>query len=116
MEGEYALILSDLFKEQYTAFSSSGKIKIIEKIDKLIFEIIKEPRKGTGKPERLKDVSKIAPELDPQFIHIWSRRITDEHRLTYRIYDEEKIVFVMLCKGHYVDFKKFYGFDFLLEN
>lgn len=116
MEGEYALILSDLFKEQYTAFSSSGEIKIIEKIDKLIFEIIKEPRKGTGKPERLKDVSKIAPELDPQFIHIWSRRITDEHRLTYRIYDEEKIVFVMLCKGHYVDFKKFYGFDFLLEN
>ena len=41
---DYALILSDLFKEQYANHSSSGKIKIIEKINKLILEIIKEPR------------------------------------------------------------------------
>ena len=112
---DYALILSDLFKEQYANHSSSGKIKIVEKIDKLILEIIKEPRKGMGKPERLKDVSKIEPEIDPQSIHIWSRRITEEHRLTYRIYDEKRIVFVMLCKGHYVYFNKFYGFNFLLD-
>ena len=34
----------------------------------------------------------------------------------YRIYDEEKLIFVMLRKGHYTELNKFYGFDFLFEN
>ena len=66
MEEAYSLILSDIFKEQYKLLSKAGKVKIIEKINKMVLEIIKEPRKGSGKPERLKDVSKIEPTLDPQ--------------------------------------------------
>ena len=116
MEEEYSLILSDIFKEQYNLLSKTRKVKVIEKINKMILEIIKEPRKGSGKPERLKDISKIEPALDPQLIHIWSRRITNEHRLTYRIYDDKKLVFVMLCKGHYTELNKFYGFNFFFEN
>lgn len=113
---EYTLKLSHIFEEQYIEFRNSGKVKVLEKINKLILELSVSPRKGTGKPECLKDVDKIDPTLDPQEIHIWSRRITDEHRLVYRIYDEEKLIFVMLCKGHYTELNKFYGFDFLFEN
>jgi len=76
---EYTLKLSHIFEEQYIEFRNSGKVKVLEKINKLILELSVSPRKGTGKPERLKDVDKIDPTLDPQEIHIWSRRITDEN-------------------------------------
>lgn len=44
--------------------------------------------KGIGKPERLKHFDG------------WSRRITDEHRLVYSV-DENKIIHLISCKGHY---------------
>ena len=31
----------------------------------------------------------------------WSRRITQEHRLIYKIIDDIKLVHVFSCKGHY---------------
>ena len=47
----------------------------LEKINHLIKEIKREPFKGTGKPEPLKG----------NLAGYWSRRITGEHRLVYRI-------------------------------
>ena len=113
---EYTLKLSHIFEQQYIEHRNSGRTKVLEKINKLLLELSTSPRKGTGKPERLKDVDKIDLTLDPQEIHIWSRRITDEHRLVYRIYDEAQLIFVMLCWGHYTDLKKFYGCEFLFED
>lgn len=44
---------------------------------------------GQGKPEPLKH------ELQG----LWSRRITDEHRLVYRVTDEE--IVIVACRFHY---------------
>jgi toxin YoeB len=47
----------------------------LQKINDLIKEIKREPFKGPGKPEPLKG----------NLARYWSRRITGEHRLIYRI-------------------------------
>lgn len=48
-----------------------------------------EPFKGTGKPEPLKH----------DLAGLWSRRITQEHRLVYDVSDE--CIYVYQCKTHY---------------
>ncbi|MGN6601632.1 MAG: Txe/YoeB family addiction module toxin [Ginsengibacter sp.] len=53
-------------------------------------EISRNPFEGKGKPEPLKHNLK----------GYWSRRITDEHRLVYKIDKDENIV-IISCKGHY---------------
>ena len=59
------------------------------KIITLIKQIRRSPYEGSGKPEPLKY----------QFKGYWSRRITKEHRLVYKVMDNELIV--VSCKGHY---------------
>lgn len=49
----------------------------------LVEEILRDPFKGTGKPEPLKY---FAPNA-------WSRRLTQEHRIVYLVQDE-RIVFL----------------------
>ena len=63
--------------------------KVFKKILELIKDIQREPFSGIGKPERLKY------ELQGY----WSRRITDEHRLVYKI--EEDLLIILSCKYHY---------------
>ena len=48
---------------------------IVEKIKNLLYEIKKTPFQGTGKPEPLRYDLK----------SYWSRRITGEHRLVYKV-------------------------------
>lgn len=63
--------------------------KIYKKIIQLIKDIDRSPFKGLGKPEALKhDLS-----------GYWSRRITDEHRLVYKVTDNE--IIIAACKYHY---------------
>lgn len=76
--------------EQYNDWAIENK-KIQQKISKLITECTKTPFEGIGKPEALKY----------EFKGCWSRRITDEHRLIYRVTDE--IITVLHCKTHYED-------------
>lgn len=63
--------------------------KIHPKIVELIKDIQRHPFSGLGKPEPLKH----------KYKGLWSRRITDEHRLIYQINDEQ-IVNVQ-CRFHY---------------
>lgn len=63
--------------------------KILRKINSLIKEIQRTPFKGKGKPEPLKfDLS-----------GFWSRRIDREHRLVYKIENDEVLIFS--CRYHY---------------
>ena len=63
--------------------------KIFSKIGGLIKEITRTPFTGTGKPEPLKgDLS-----------GFWSRRITDIHRLVYKV--EKDVLYIAACKSHY---------------
>ena len=52
--------------------------RIAEKILHLMAEVIRDPFTGTGKPEPLKGLG----------THVWSRRITQEHRLVYKVSDD----------------------------
>lgn len=63
--------------------------KIHAKIIELIKEIQRDPFVGKGKPEPLKH----------QLQGLWSRRITEEHRLVYKVLDDE--VVIMSCRFHY---------------
>jgi toxin YoeB len=62
---------------------------IIKKIDKLIENIQSHPFRGIGKPEPLK-FNKSG---------YWSRRITQEHRLVYKVFDKK--LYIAQCRYHY---------------
>ncbi|BFQ95189.1 Txe/YoeB family addiction module toxin [Enterococcus cecorum] len=62
---------------------------VAKKIRRLIKEIQREPFRGIGKPEPLKN----------QWSSYWSRRITDEHRLVYNIYNDTLII--VQARYHY---------------
>ena len=55
----------------------------------LIHDIARSPFSGIGKPEPLKH----------ELSGYWSRRITREHRLVYKIKDDT--IFIASCKFHY---------------
>jgi toxin YoeB len=63
--------------------------KIHQRIAELIFDILRSPFAGLGKPEPLKH------ELQG----CWSRRITDEHRLVYKVTQDS--IIIVSCKYHY---------------
>jgi toxin YoeB len=60
--------------EDYVSWQQTDK-KIVRKINELIKECTRTPFEGLGKPEPLKH----------RLAGYWSRRITDEHRLVYRV-------------------------------
>ena len=56
--------------------------KIHARITELIRDIDRQPFSGLGKPEPLKH----------ELRGLWSRRITEEHRLVYKVTDTEIVV------------------------
>lgn len=65
--------------------------KMFNKVIRIIEETARTPFEGTGKPEPLKH----------DYQGCWSRRITQEHRLIYRV--SETMITVITCKDHYQD-------------
>ncbi|MEP7350969.1 MAG: Txe/YoeB family addiction module toxin [Sphingorhabdus sp.] len=67
--------------------------KAHKKLDALIRECLRRPFTGTGKPEPLKNNLK----------GWWSRRITQEHRLVYRVMGsgDEQMLEISHCQYHY---------------
>jgi toxin YoeB len=63
--------------------------KILKKINRLIKEIERDPFDGIGEPEPLKY----------NWSGYWSRRITIEHRLVYKVLDEQ--ILIAQCRYHY---------------
>ena len=65
----------------------------MRKVNDLIKEISREPFIGIGKPEMLKHA----------YAGYWSRRITDEHRLIYRVAGVEggQMLVIAACRFHY---------------
>ncbi|MCY7351931.1 MAG: Txe/YoeB family addiction module toxin [Cytophagaceae bacterium] len=77
----------DAFRD-YLEWSRADK-SVFTKINELLLEAARTPFHGKGKPEPLKR----------NWAGYWSRRITDEHRLIYKV-DDEKIT-VASVHGHY---------------
>ena len=74
--------------DDYSDWSKLDR-KTFERVRRLIIETAKSPFEGIGKPEPLKHELK----------GYWSRRITDEHRLVYKVTDEK--IIIISCKYHY---------------
>ncbi|WP_304065992.1 Txe/YoeB family addiction module toxin [Pedobacter glucosidilyticus] len=89
----YVLELTDEAVLDIERHKKAGDKKVLTKIDKLLNELREHPTKGTGKPEKLKHFKSM----------IWSRRITDKHRLVYQIIDDKVIVLILTFWGHYED-------------
>jgi toxin YoeB len=71
------LVFSDGAWEDYLYWQKHDR-KMVERINSLIKAVMREPFSGVGKPEPLKHA----------LSGYWSRRITDEHRMVYRVEDD----------------------------
>ena len=76
-------------KEDLKYWLKIGDKPILKKILQLTNAIVTSPFEGIGKPEPLKY----------DFLGLWSRRITREHRYIYSV--EEDILQIYSLKGHY---------------
>ena len=82
------LFFEIIAEKQFNEWEKQDK-KIFAKIISLLASARETPFTGIGKPEALKH------ELNGY----WSRRITKEHRLVYKVTD--KAIIVISCKFHY---------------
>lgn len=82
------LVFADEAWEDYLFWHKQDR-KMLERINKLIREIQRQPFEGIGKPEPLKHA----------LSGFWSRRITDEHRIVYKV-DNDALLFAQL-RYHY---------------
>jgi toxin YoeB len=84
---------SDKAKVDIDFWRKSGNKGILNKIYSLIEDIQLHPFEGIGKPEQLKY----------QLTGKWSRRINQEHRIIYKITEENtiEILDILSLKGHY---------------
>jgi toxin YoeB len=62
--------------------------KLLRRINTLIADIARNGNDGIGKPEALKYLQ-----------GYWSRRINDEHRLVYKVVEDE--IRIAQCRYHY---------------
>ena len=74
--------------EDYCHWQKQDK-KILERVNELIKDCLRSPYKGIGKPEPLKG----------NYAGCWSRRITQEHRLIYKM--NEQRLHILQCRYHY---------------
>jgi toxin YoeB len=63
--------------------------KLFARLVRLLEEVRRTPFEGIGKPEALKG----------NYTGLWSRRLTEEHRLVYQVTDEA--IKVIGCRHHY---------------
>ncbi len=74
--------------EDYLYWQKYDK-KMLGKVNELIRQCQRTPFEGIGKPEALKN----------DLSGWWSRRITQEHRLVYRV--ENDLLYIAQCRKHY---------------
>jgi toxin YoeB len=74
--------------EDYLYWQQTNKA-VFKRINMLIKECLRTPFDGIGKPEALK----------ANYSGYWSRRITDEHRLVYKVFEDK--IHIYQCRYHY---------------
>lgn len=83
-------LFSDIAWEDYTSWIDEDR-KVMKKINNLLKDIERNPFDGVGKPEPLRN----------ELSGYWSRRITEKHRLIYKVHEDK--IYIIGCKGHYDD-------------
>lgn len=84
------LILANSAIKDLKYWGKADKSKL-QRIEKLIQAIKVNPYEGIGKPEQLKY----------QLADCWSRRITSEHRLVYRVDEDNETIEILQARYHY---------------
>ncbi|HEY4917418.1 MAG TPA: Txe/YoeB family addiction module toxin [Solirubrobacteraceae bacterium] len=74
--------------EDYTYWQRTDRA-LVKRINRLLDDALRNPTVGIGKPEALKY----------GIAGAWSRRITEEHRLVYRVLAEDLVV--LQARYHY---------------
>jgi toxin YoeB len=80
--------LSDQAKEDITYWNRVDPARTA-KVQRLLASVMQTPYGGLGKPE----------PLQYDLAGYWSRRITHEHRLVYKV--EDDTLYVVSCRYHY---------------
>ncbi|MBQ9893601.1 MAG: Txe/YoeB family addiction module toxin [Bacteroidales bacterium] len=86
----YTIVFTDDAKKDLKELQRKAP-QAIAKLAKLLDELKEHPRTRTGQVEPLKGYDGT----------VYSRRITKEHRLVYKIYDEVVEVLVLSAFGHF---------------
>lgn len=86
----YTIVFSEDAKKDLKKLHRKAP-EAVTKLSKLLEEVREHPRTGTGQVEPLKGYDG----------SVYSRRITKEHRLVYKIYDDVVEVLVLSTFGHY---------------
>jgi toxin YoeB len=68
------VVFSEHAWQEYLAWQKTDR-RMVKRINALIREIQRTPFEGIGKPERLQHA----------LSGYWSRRLTDEHRIVYKV-------------------------------
>jgi len=86
------LLWSEDAREDYVLWQKSDP-KRLQAINDLIRDVRRDAFRGLGKPEPLKHA----------LTGWWSRRITGEHRLVYRVYGKgpNQVIEIIQCRYHY---------------
>ncbi len=74
--------------EDYTSWQRTDRA-LLERTNHLLDDALRHPTSGIGKPEPLRY----------GIVGSWSRRITEEHRLVYRVIGDELVV--LQARYHY---------------
>lgn len=82
------IIFSEHAWQEYLFWQTTDR-KVLLRINSLIREIQRSPFEGIGKPEPLKHA----------LAGYWSRRITDEHRIVYKV--ERDSLLIAQLRFHY---------------
>jgi toxin YoeB len=82
------LVWDETAWDDYVCWQTQDR-KVLKRINALITDIQRNGNEGIGKPEPLKH----------GFRGYWSRRITEEHRLVYKISNGE--IRIAACRYHY---------------
>jgi toxin YoeB len=87
------IVFTSKARKDLNFWIKSGNKNVLSKIADLIEDIQLHPFEGIGKPEQLKH----------QLSGKWSRRINQEHRLIYKVTEENtiEILDILSLKGHY---------------
>ena len=87
-DSSYTCVVQKQFREDLVAWVKLDR-KTALKVLSIVEEVLRDPFSGRGKPEPLKYLPG----------NVWSRRITQEDRLVYRVYGQT--VDFLQCKYHY---------------
>ena len=82
------LLFAEAAWEDYLHWQQTDR-RMLERVNKLIRDVQREPYAGIGKPEPLKHA----------LAGYWSRRINDEHRMVYKVQDD--VLRIAQLRFHY---------------